>query len=183
MIYNSEQFKISKLKQGDALLLNKLFVSNTDRFIHYLPYTLEENTTLAGTQHYIAKKLKATDLKEEFVYVIHDHKSRDIIGLIILKNLDWPLKKGEFAYCISKRFKGNGLMTEAIKAVSNYVFKEMDLEIVQIIAHKSNLPSVNVAVSANFKWIKTLLNEFTPINNVPLDMELFELSKPSPSIL
>jgi ribosomal-protein-alanine N-acetyltransferase len=36
------------------------------------------------------------------------------------------------------------------------------------------LGSVKVAQNSSFIWKKTLLNEFTPTNELPLDMELYE---------
>ncbi|MGC1630476.1 MAG: GNAT family N-acetyltransferase [Gelidibacter sp.] len=175
MIYSSEHIGISILQPTDALQLNKLFVSNTDRFMKYLPKTLGENTTFESTQNYIARKIKAAKKKNAFVFVINDKHSQDIIGMIILKNLDWETKKGEFAYCIDKRFKGKGLMSMAIKATSDYVIETMGLETLQIIAHKTNLPSVNVALQSGFEWIETLEDEFMSMHGTPLDMELFEL--------
>ncbi|MBO3096676.1 GNAT family N-acetyltransferase [Gelidibacter pelagius] len=176
MIYSSDLFTISLLKPKDALQLNKLLVSNTDRFIRFLPKTLEENTTLESTRNYIQRKTKSAEKRNEFVFIIHDKHSIDIIGMIILKNLDWKAKQGEFAYCIGKRFKGKGLMSKAIKATSNYVIKNLGLETLQILSHKTNLPSINTAIRSGFKWQGTLKDEFKPLNEAPLDMELFEYS-------
>ena len=137
---------------------------------------MADNRTLESTINYIAKKSDAAENKEEFVFAIKDKYLFNIIGLIILKNIDWKNKQGEFAYCIGKRFKGNGLMTEAIIATSQYAFEELGLKTLQIISHKTNLGSVNVALSSGFKWQETLKNEFTPLNEAPLDMELYELN-------
>lgn len=175
MIYSSEHIKISPLQPEDALKLNKLLVSNTDRFIRYLPKTLADNTTLEGTRNYIKCKIEAAENKKDFVFVIKDKYGIQIIGLVILKNLDWDIKQGEFAYCIDKGFKGKGIITEAIKALSTYSTEELGLKKIQIISHKTNSSSVNVAVNSGYKWKKTLINEFTPFNETPLDMELYEL--------
>ncbi|HUH28313.1 GNAT family N-acetyltransferase [Gelidibacter sp.] len=175
MIYSSEHFSISLLQPKNALQLNKLLVSNTERFIRFLPKTLEENTTLESTQNYIKRKIKAAEKRKEFVYIIQDKHSIDIIGMIILKNLDWEAKQGEFAYCIGQRFKGKGLMKKAIKATSQYTMEELGLETLQILSHKTNLSSVNTALGSGFKWQGTLKDEFEPLNKAPLDMELFEL--------
>lgn len=175
MIYSSDHISISLLQPKNALQLNKLLVSNTERFIKYLPKTLSENRTLESSQNYIARKIEAARKKKEFVFVINDKHSSDIIGLIILKNLDWQTKTGDFAYCIGNRFKGKGLMTTAVKATSTYAIEIMGLETLQILSHKTNLPSVNVALRSGFKWKETLKDEFTPLNGASLDMELFEL--------
>ncbi|WP_027126113.1 GNAT family N-acetyltransferase [Gelidibacter mesophilus] len=176
MIYNSEHISITQLQAKDALQLNKLLVSNTERFIRYLPITLSENRTLESSINYIERKIEAAKKREEFVFVINDKNSRNIIGLIILKNLDWENKQAEFAYCIGNRFKGKGLMSKAIKAASNYAIETLGLETLQIISHKTNSASVNVALQSGFKWKETLENEFTPLNEASLDMELYEFS-------
>ena len=177
MIYNSDQISISPLQPKDALRLNKLLVSNTERFIHYLPKTLADNRTLESTRNYIEKKVKAAEKNNEFVFIINDNHSSDLVGLIILKNLDWNCKQGEFAYCIGKRFKGRELMSTAIKATTSHAIDHLGLETLQIIAHKTNLPSVNVALKSGFQWKGTLENEFKPLNEAPIDMELYEFSR------
>ncbi len=181
MIYSSDDINISLLQPKDALRLNKLFVSNTERFIKFLPQTLEENTTLDGTQNYIKQKIKLAEEKQEFVFVINDSHSAGIVGIVILKNLDWRIRQGEFAYCIGKHYKGKGLMTKAIKAISNYALENFDLKTLQILTHKTNLSSANVALHSGFKWKRTLKEEFKPLNEDAQDMELFEFSKPNKS--
>ncbi len=177
MVYSSDQINISHLQLGDALQLNKLLVSNTERFKRYLPKTLAENRTLESTRSYIKRKMDSAQNKEEFVFTIKDKYLFNIVGLVILKNIDWENKQGEFAYCIGKRFKGQGLMTEAIKASINFAAEELGLITFHIIAHKTNKRSVNVAINSGFDWKKTLENEFTPLNEAPLNMELYELKK------
>lgn len=178
MIFSSDQISISPLQPKDALRLNKLLVSNTERFIQYLPKTLADNSTLESTRNYIEKKVKAAEKKNEFVFIINDNHSSDLVGLIILKNLDWNVKQGEFAYCIGKRFKGKELMSKAIKAITNHAIEVMGLETLQIISHSTNLASVNVALTSGFTWKGTLEAEFASLNEAPLDMELYEFSRP-----
>lgn len=175
MIYNSEHIIITRLRPNDALQLNKLLVSNTERFVRYLPHTLAANRTLESSKAYIDRKIEMAQNKTEFVLAIKNSLDKQIMGLVILKNLDWDLKQGEFAYCIGKHYKGNGIMVEAIKATSAFAREELKLETLQIISHKSNASSIKVAVNSGFKWKKTLINEFTPLNEAPVDMELYEL--------
>ena len=175
MNYKSEDFYIELLKFEDALHLNKLFVSNTERFKLYLPKTLSENRTLESTKSYINKRIEAIQNKIEYTFTIKDKSTKNIAGLIILKAIDWDIKKGEFAYCIDKTFEGKGFMSKAIQATSTFAFQELNLKKLQIISHESNTASIKVAENSNFVWQKTLKNEFTPIGEQPMDMELYEL--------
>ena len=176
MNYSSDTFYIEPLKFDDALNLNKLLVSNTERFKRYLPKTLSENRTLESTKSYIFKREEIMKSKLEYTFTIKDKTTKNIAGLIILKAIDWNRKKGEFAYCIGKPFEGKGWMSKAIQATSKFAFQELKLEKLQIISHKSNIASIKVAEKNNFVWQKTLKHEFTPTGQQPLDMELYELT-------
>ena len=175
MNYSSDTFFIEPLKFDDALNLNKLFVSNTERFKRYLPKTLSENRTFQSTKAYIIQRDEVMKSKLEYTFTIKDKTSKTIAGIIILKAIDWEIKKGEFAYCIGETFEGNGWMSKAIEATSTYAFQTLKLQKLQIISHKSNIASIKVAEKNNFIWQKTLKHEFTPTGKQPLDMELYEL--------
>ncbi|NCO64319.1 MAG: GNAT family N-acetyltransferase [Flavobacteriales bacterium] len=176
MNYSSNSFFIEPLKFEDALNLNKLLVSNTERFKLYLPKTLSENRTLESTKSYIAKREAAMLSKQEYTFTIKDNITKSIAGLIILKAIDWNEKKAEFAYCMGKKFEAKGWMSEAIQAASKFAFKELKLKKLQIISHKSNLASIKIAERNNYVWVKTLKKEFTPVGSESLDMELYELT-------
>ena len=89
--------------------------------------------------------------------------------------MNWETKQAEFAYCIGSEFEGKGLTSFAVKEMSKFAFEDLGLKTLQIISHKTNLGSIKVAKNCGFVLQRTLLNEFTPTNEVPLDMELYEL--------
>lgn len=175
MIYSSERLSIHYLTPEDALQLNKLLVSNTERFIRFLPKTLAANRTLESTHSYIKNKMASAKQRTEFVFTIKDRHGIQMTGIIILKNIDWEVKQAEFAYCMGKQFKGKGWMSEAIKASSNFAIETLGLNTLQIISHKSNFGSIKVAENSGFEWKETLPEEYTPLNEPALDMELYEL--------
>ena len=176
MIYSSEHIIITHLKPEDALHLNKLFVSNNEHLKRFLPKTLAANRTLSSTKSYIDDKIKSMQSDVEYVYTIKDHYTSNIAGLVILKNIDWNKKQGEFAYCIGKKFESKGWMSEAVEASTRFAIKNLGLNKLQIIAHKDNVGSIKVALNSGYRWKETLKNEFTQLNEAPLDMELYELN-------
>ena len=172
----TENFFIDKLKLADADQLHQFMIDNTERFHRFFPVTLSSNATLEKSIEYIAIKEKEIQAKTNFTFAIRAIDSHKIAGLIIIKKIDWAEKQGELAYCIGGNFEGNGLVTKAVKVISDYVFNELELQTLQIISHKTNFGSVKVAENAGFIWRKTLLNEFTPTDKAPLNMELYELT-------
>lgn len=165
---------IEKLKLTDSVELHNFILSNTERLKKYFPVTLSSNSTLEKTTEYIVTKNKEIEERSNFTFAIRNEKSI-IIGLMILKKIDWAKKMGEFAYCIGSNYEGKGHTSKAVNKMIQFAFNELQLKTLQIIAHKTNIGSCKVAENCGFSWKKTLLNEFTPVNETPLDMELYEL--------
>ena len=177
MITQFDGFEINPIHEGDAWKICDFAIINTDRLKRYFPKTLEQNLNPTLSLIYVENQVKAFQNKELFVFTLKQLETQKIVGLIIIKEVDWITKQGEFAYAIDYNCNGKGVMSIAIEKLSAYAFKTLGLERLQIISHKDNLPSVKVALNTNFEWQKTLENEFTPAGEQPLDMELYELYK------
>jgi ribosomal-protein-alanine N-acetyltransferase len=172
----TENVIIDKLKPIDANQLHWFMIDNTERFGKFFQGTLASNATLEKSVAYIESKEREIQQKVNFTFAIREINTQKIIGLIIIKKIDWINKIGELAYCIGGNFEARGLVTKAVKVISDFARNELDLKTLQIIAHKTNLASVKVAKNCGFVWKRTLPNEFTPTNELPLDMELYELT-------
>lgn len=171
----SNNFIVNPLNTTDAEHLHQFIIDNSERLKRYFPVTLSCNNTLEKSIEYIAIKNKEIEERTNFTYAIRDKNNREIAGLMILKKIDWSKKQGEFAYCIGSQFEGKGLTSFAVKEMTKFAFDKLDLKTLQIMAHKTNLGSIKVALNNGFVWQRTALNEFTPTNELPLDMELYEL--------
>ncbi len=174
---NTRNYILGKLESNDANQLYQFMIDNKERLKFFFPVTLEMNSSLEKSIEYISIKNKEIEEKSNFTLAIRDKKNQQIVGLMIIKKIDWDKKQGEFAYCIDSEFEGKGLTSFAVKEMTKFAFNELGLKTLQIISHKTNLGSIKVAENNGFVWQQTLLNEFTPKNEKPLDMELFELYK------
>ena len=170
----SQKFTINPLNSTDANQLHKFISDNSEHLKYYFPKTLSDNETFEKSIEYIKVKNKEIAERTNFTYAIRNNDIQ-IVGLIIIKKIDWNKKQGEFAYCIGSQFEGKGVTSFAVSEMTKFAFEELRLKTLQIIVHKTNLGSVKVAVNNGFVWQRTLLNEFTPTNETPLDMELYEL--------
>jgi ribosomal-protein-alanine N-acetyltransferase len=172
---NIENYKLDKLHPTDSNQLFQFMVDNKERLKLFFPVTLEMNSSLEKTEVYISIKNKEIEEKTNFTFVIRVKNNQQIVGLIIIKKIDWDAKQGEFAYCIGSEFEGKGLTSFTVKKITNFAFEELGLKTLQIIAHKTNIRSIKVAENNGFIWQRTLQNQFTPTDGAPLDMELYEL--------
>ena len=174
---NFDNYIVDKICEADASGLTELMTSNGNRFHRFFPKTLAQNLTNEDSKEFASLKSQEHDSKEEFTFVLKDIDCDKSVGLIILKELNWDTKQGEFAYCIDSNHEGKGLTTKAVKLLSQHAIDVIGLEILQIVVHSSNNGSINVAKNCGYKWQKTLLKAYAPPNESPLDMELFELYK------
>lgn len=167
-------YSVQAIQLRDAWALCDFIVSNEDRLSRFFPTTREANLTPDLSKRFVEVKCKEFEKRDEFLFTVKPENSRRIIGLIYIKELDWNKRVGELAYCIDYNFEGKGITTHLVELAANISFDLLKLNTIQIITHKSNIPSVRVAQKSNFVWIKTLIGSFTPPGESALNMELYE---------
>ena len=94
-----------------------------------------------------------------------------------VKELSKDVGQGELAYCIDYNFEGYGIVSKVTSEIVNYSFRNLDLNRLQIVVHKTNLGSVKVAEKCDFVWQQTLIKEYNPTGKEAMDMELYERYK------
>ncbi|MFT5435780.1 MAG: ribosomal-protein-alanine N-acetyltransferase [Ulvibacter sp.] len=178
-MYKSDTFWITEFELSDADKLCGLMTSNSERFQEYFPTTLSQNLTVSDSKAYILRKEVEIKNNLEFTFAIKDSASKNMAGIIILKDLDLTKKVGEIAYAMDRSFGGKGWMSLVVKELSKYAFRELELKTLKIITHSTNLGSCKIALKNGYVWQRTLKNEHTPVNGSPIDMELYELNAES----
>ena len=172
-----EPFILETLKLTDAESLCKTMISNSGRFKLFFPITLAQNLSIEASTAFIRKKIRENKKGTEFTLGIKERQNLSVVGLIILKELNYEKGVGELAYCIGVKYQGKSWTTKGVRHMCHYAFEELKLDRLRIIVHSSNIGSLKVAKSCGFKWKSTLVQEYTPPGSVPMDMELYELRK------
>lgn len=124
MIARFKDFEINPVHNGDAWKICDFVIANEIRLKRYFPKTLEQNLNPTLSRFYVESKVKQFENRELFLFTLKHSETRELAGLIILKELNWEIKQGEFAYCIGYTFEGQGLTSEAIQHLSKYAFAQ-----------------------------------------------------------
>lgn len=172
----NDPFTLETLTIADAPGLHALMNSNKNIFKRFFPITLAQNKTIEASVKYILDKNDQRKSKTEFTFGIKSKTNNTIVGLLILKNLNWGFKRGELAYCIDEIYQGRGWITKAIMKITSFALNDLGLKTLEIIVHKENRASMRVAEKCGFLWKETLLKAYTPLIEKSLDMELYEKS-------
>ncbi|MGB5428366.1 GNAT family N-acetyltransferase [Eudoraea sp.] len=109
----SSLFALEPLKTVDTSALHTFLASNKKEFNRFFPITLRQNETIQASENYILNKSEQIKLKTEFTFALKTNNT--VLGLLILKKLNWELKRGEIAYCIDKNYQGRGWITRAVR--------------------------------------------------------------------
>ena len=176
MIPHLEHIYIEPIHEKYVWRLCDFCTINQDRLKRFFTKTLEQNLTPELSKLFAETKVRQFAAKEEFLFVLKEKEDHTLVGMVYIKEVDWDKKQGELAYAIGYREEGKGTMTKAVQNISDWAFNELKLETLQIISHKTNLGSVRVAEKCGYLWKRTLIDEHTPPNEAPLNMELYELN-------
>ena len=167
-------FSIGILVQDDATSLHEMLLRNKERFQRFFPKTLAQNQNLEMTEEYISNKEILLVSAKEYTLGISSNATDEIVGLIIIKNINREIADAEVAYCLDKDYCGNGWMSKSVNKICDFAKDACNLETLFILAHKTNTSSVRVAEKTGFTWKETQLKSYTPVNETEtLDMEKF----------
>lgn len=165
------KYDIRKWRKEDcydlAKIANDKDILNNLRDMPY-PYTTED------AKEYIDMMLNS-DKNTTFAFAITDNdRVIGSIGVFRLDNIHY--KSAEMGYYIKKEYWGKGIMTEIVKKVCSYIFKNTN--IIRIFAEpfSTNIGSIRVLEKAGFQCEGTLRKNAIK-NGQVLDMKMYAMLK------
>jgi len=147
MIIKGQKINLRTLMPKDAQSIyenvNNRDVSRYTARISY-PYKLED------AQGFI-KVSRKKDINQ-IVFGIENPITKNIIGIIDLTSINFHNSKGAIlGYWLGKKYWGQGIMTEVVKLVLNYAFKNLKLIRVQATVMEPNKASMKVLEKCGFQ--------------------------------
>ncbi|RZJ52340.1 MAG: N-acetyltransferase [Flavobacterium sp.] len=143
---NTERLLLRSFDEKDAEPLHQL---RSDPVVNAF-VGRDNSSTLESAKAYI---LKIEDLiqKEECMYwVIASKMDNKFIGCVCLWNYDIENEIIEIGYEMLSEFQGNGFMTEALKAVIDFSFNEMNAKLITAFPSSDNVSSVTILKKLDF---------------------------------
>lgn len=112
--------------------------------------------TIPDTQKLLEKWINSYENNEFYRWAITLKETNDCIGQIAFYVVDSRNQKLDVEYCVGQAFWGKGYAPEALKAVIDYAFKEMNFNRVQAFHRSKNDISGIVMKKAGMKFEGTL---------------------------
>ncbi|MBE6899343.1 MAG: GNAT family N-acetyltransferase [Ruminococcaceae bacterium] len=159
------KWKLTDAKDIATVLSNKKIQDNLRDGLPY-PYTEQDGID------FISNMLSANE-NETFAFAITlDDKAIGSIGAFRQQNIH--RQTAEMGYYIAEEYWGKGIMTDAVKQICEYVFKNSDILRIYAEPFSYNAGSCRVLEKAGFQYEGTLRNNAVK-NGKVLDMKLYSL--------
>ncbi|QOR34390.1 GNAT family N-acetyltransferase [Clostridium sp. 'deep sea'] len=125
--------------ETDRLILRKFTISDTELVFHnwskdedvckYLSWN--PHFSINHTKNIISNWLECYQKLNCYNWVISLKKSKELIGTILITDIWESTRCVEIAYCIGKKYWNKGYATEALKAVSHFMFIDVNVNRIQ----------------------------------------------------
>ena len=144
-----ENVTLRLLIEEDAQSLFDLVNNNHSLFIRYFPITCTNNKTLELSKNYVQGLVEKASNKTMYAHGIFSDTT--LIGVILIKEIDWRIPKCELAYYLDINFHGKGIMTHVTEQILSYCFDILKMNKIFLRVSPSNIGSVKVAEKCGFQ--------------------------------
>ena len=163
----TERLVLRQLKPEDWKMISYLRSDNeVNKFVKRSSAETKEKA-----DQFIAKITRGIENKELYYWVITEKEKSEMIGSICLWNFSDNPKSAEVGYDLSPQFQRKGVMDESMKAVLEFGFVKLKLDIIEAYTHSENESSNKLLVRNGFIHLKGEIDE----NN--LDNIIYELKR------
>ncbi len=150
--------KIRPIKEADYQGLFTLVQNNKKHFIRYFPIACANTQTIELAKKYVDNLVVRAANKTMYAHGIFSKSI--LIGIILIRDIDWEIPKGEIAYSLDKEYQGKGIMTHATKLTISHCFEELKMHKLFLRASPINLASVRIAEKCGFQREGLLREDF-----------------------
>lgn len=174
MRIHGDLIEIRILELADTGRLHRYRLENRMFLQPFEPLQSEESYTMEATRDSIVQMEAEQERGNSYAFGIF--LADELIGRIRLSSIvRGPWQNANLGYAISEKLNGQGYMTEAVKLVLGFAFKEAGLHRVQAAVMPRNLGSLRV-MEKNGLRLEGLAQRYLNINGVWEDHAIYAIT-------
>jgi RimJ/RimL family protein N-acetyltransferase len=152
----TERLIIRAPRNGDGAALNRAVCESLPELRPWMPWAQKE-PSLEDSELNLREAQRAWIARTELRLLLFNREGI-LVGSSGLHDIDWEVPRFEIGYWLRTSFCGQGLMTEAVRAIADFAFQTLDARRVEIHCDRRNTRSSAVALRAGFSHEATLRN-------------------------
>ena len=145
---NGERIYLTELEEKDALKLHE-YCKEPKLNEYSGPYKASESIEKA--KEYIKNCRKNIIEKNSYVLGLYEKRTNNLVGTIGFFHLDKENKNGEMGFWVARNYWNKGYMTEAVKLITDYIFKVLKYHRVYSHSHELNKAVGKILSNAGYK--------------------------------
>jgi ribosomal-protein-serine acetyltransferase len=134
-------------KVGDGVIVNEAVLESFDTLNQIMPWA-KEKPSVDDSEEFVRQAAANWILKKNdepyLPLFMFDKKTSRFVGGAGYHHFDWSVPCIEIGYWIRSTYAGYGLMTEAINALTQYAFKQLDVRRITITCDVNNVRSKKI---------------------------------------
>ena len=169
----SDTITLKRIKLSDTRIIHESIDQNRDFLKKWLPFIAYIHK-IEDTKLFISILLEKKGPEQSETFTIW-HKD-NFAGLIGFKDPDIINHRTEIGYWLIPGMQGKGIMTEATKALTNYAFKHLNMNRIQIRCGVGNIKSSAIPKRLGYQ-LESIEREGEFHLNHYIDLEVYTLLK------
>src|SRR5437660_1025096 len=103
-----KEMQVRLIEKEDFEDIFNLVERNRERLLKYFPRTSAIVKDLDSAKKFARLKVRQALEREQYYFLIISISQSAIIGMVMVKNIDWTIPKGELAYFVDEDYEGIG---------------------------------------------------------------------------
>lgn len=170
---------VRRFREQEGAAFYELYVANRVILESLLPPMLPELANQSEAEFFVRQQLAAWLRQEALAYAVWDKESAKLIGYLSLSPIDPSWRKAWCQGFMDKDRNGQGLMSEALRALLQTIFIKTGIQKVSLLTSVENVAAQRIARKCGFIREGDLREEFQRQSGEPVDAQLFGLTRHS----
>lgn len=170
----SDRLVLRRFKLGDA---ESIFTNwaNDDQVTKHLTWPTHKSVEIS--QKVLGFWIKDYDKLDTYHWGIQLKTTDDLIGSISVVNIDEDNESCEIGYCIGQKYWGQGITSEALNLVIDFLFKSIEPERIYALHHSDNPASGKVMKKAGMQYEGRLRHYRKKTSGEYVDCDFYSILK------
>lgn len=145
-----EKVVLKKFNVAFTELLFNSVIESRSTLVYWLPWC-HENYSIKDSEDFIKKSVENWEDKTQFAFAVFDTESNEFLGGVGLNKPDFANKFYNLGYWTKTSLQNRGIASEAARLLARTAFEDLDINRIEIIVAKENIPSQKAAEKAGAK--------------------------------
>ena len=136
---------------GDGPAYHAAVNASREHLRRFLPWVDSSHLTQEDSENMVRMFQAKFQTRSDVILALFDRHTQQLYGGSGMHRMDWSVPSFEIGYWIHKDHEGQGLVTEAVNAITRYAFTQLQAQRVEIRCETDNVRSRAVAERLGFE--------------------------------